>query len=418
MIDRVIVAGGGTGGHLFPGIAVVEELRRRNPRLELLFVGTEKGIEARVIPELGERFETLMVRPLKGRAPKELLRNVGLLPQAAKQSMDILRAFRPDLVIGVGGYASGPLLAAAAARGVPTAILEQNAHVGMTNRVLARVVGRAYISFEETKERFPRRSVRSCGNPIRRSFVRVAQEAAADPEGFEARASGVLVLGGSQGARAINAAVPRALARVVAELGEMEIVHQTGANELAAVEGQYRELGLSARVVPFIDDMARKLSRAQLVIGRAGATSVAELSAIGRPSILVPYPYAADDHQTKNAQALERGGAAICLPQDELEAERLFKEAEAILGDRERRRAMAQASRNHGKPEAAAAVVDDLCEWLGCPEPPRASPEREDAPKASAPSGLRGTAPYIPRVRGHRRQSVLPPSQRSLLAQA
>ncbi|MBW2464923.1 MAG: glycosyltransferase, partial [Deltaproteobacteria bacterium] len=184
MIERILVAGGGTGGHLFPGIAVVEELRRRIEGLEVTFVGTARGIEARVLPEMGENLELLEVTPLKGRKPGELVSSLAKLPGAAGRALSLVRRYRPDLVLGVGGYASGPVLAAAAALGVPTAILEQNAHVGMTNKLLAKVVGRAYVSFEETREVFREDRVRVVGNPVRQVFVDAARRAATDPDGF------------------------------------------------------------------------------------------------------------------------------------------------------------------------------------------------------------------------------------------
>jgi len=374
MMRRVIVAGGGTGGHLFPGIAVVEELRRRlgspepaaasPPGVEVLFVGTARGIEARVIPAMGERLELLEVAPLKGRRPVELLRGLGVLPGAALRAGSLVRSFRPDLVIGVGGYAAGPMLAAAAALGVPTALLEQNAHVGLTNRLLAPLVGRAYVAFEETRGRFPRGRVRVVGNPVRREFVEAARRALIDPDGFEARARHVLVMGGSQGAQALNDIVPGALADAGVAATGLRVVHQSGPAMRDEVEALYRDLGVPAEVVSFIDDMSAAYAQAALVVARAGATTVAELCAVGRPSVLVPYPYAADDHQAKNAGALEAAGATRCVREHDL-PRTLAGTLRELLGDPAARRAMAEAARRHGRPEAAAAIVDDLCEWLG-----------------------------------------------------
>jgi UDP-N-acetylglucosamine--N-acetylmuramyl-(pentapeptide) pyrophosphoryl-undecaprenol N-acetylglucosamine transferase len=407
MIGRVIVAGGGTGGHLFPGLAVVEELRRRQPSLEVLFVGTARGIEARVLPPRGERLELLDVQPLKGRGAGALMRSLGVLPGAVGRAAGLVRSFRPDLVLGVGGYAAGPVLAAAAALGRPTALLEQNAHVGLTNRLLAPVVGRAYVTFPETAHGFPRRRVRVAGNPVRRAFVDAARRAGTDPSGFEARSRGILVLGGSQGARALNEAVPEALAPLVAGTG-LRVVHQSGQAMVDDVKRRYAELGCEAEVVSFIDDMARAYTEAAVVIGRAGATTVAELCAIGRPAVLVPYPHAADDHQRKNADALADAGAAVCIPEDALSADRLQDALAPLLRDADARRRMAEAARAMGRPDAAAAIVDDLCEWLGCPEVPDVPvPDEEAAPEGGGPDdeggapstgghGLRGTRPYVP----------------------
>jgi UDP-N-acetylglucosamine--N-acetylmuramyl-(pentapeptide) pyrophosphoryl-undecaprenol N-acetylglucosamine transferase len=365
MIQRIIVAGGGTGGHLFPGLAVVEELARRVPGLDVTWVGTARGIEARVIPERNLRFEALEVTPLKGRSPVELAKSVGRLPAAAFGAVSLVRRLRPDLVLGVGGYASGPVLAAAVMLGVPTAVLEQNAHVGLTNRLLARFVGRAYLSFDETAALFGGKSARVVGNPVRRTFVETARLALTDPEGFEARARRVLVLGGSQGARALDENVPAALAKAGIAARGLLIVHQASAANVDAVRARYAELGVEATVVPFLDDMARAYATASLVVARAGATTLAEICAIGRASVLVPFPHAADDHQTKNAASLAKDGAAVLLPQSELTPDRLATELVALLDDEPRRRTMAAAARRRGHPDAAAAIVDDLCAWLG-----------------------------------------------------
>ena len=364
MIQRVVIAGGGTGGHLFPGIAVLEELRRRDPEVEVCFVGTARGIEARVVPEMGEPLELVDVAPLKGTTYAGLLASLMKLPGAWGRCLSILRERRPDVVLGVGGYASGPMLMAAATLGIPCAVLEQNAHVGLTNRLLAKIVGRAYLTFRETAEVFGDRA-RIVGNPVRRAFLDAAHIALSDPDGFEARARKVLVIGGSQGAKALNEAVPAALAAAgLAERG-IEVLHQTGAAMQAEVEARYRELGLRAEVTPFVSDMARAYAEAQLVIARAGATTLAEIQAIGRPSVLVPYPHAADDHQTRNARALEASGAAICAPQSELTTEGLARTVGELLSAPEKRRAMAIAARRGGRPDAAQAIVDDLIAWVG-----------------------------------------------------
>ncbi|MCU0675369.1 MAG: undecaprenyldiphospho-muramoylpentapeptide beta-N-acetylglucosaminyltransferase [Myxococcota bacterium] len=301
MSRRILVAGGGTGGHLFPGIALVEELRRRLD-VDVLFVGTARGIEARVIPERGDALELLDVTPLKGRSVGGLIESLGKLPGAMSRAANVVRQHRADLVVGVGGYASGPVLAAAAAMGTPTALLEQNAHLGLTNKMLAKVVGRAYLSFEETRGTFGKKA-RVVGNPVRAELAAWAKRASADPEGFESRASRILVIGGSQGAKALNETVPAGLAKLAPELKRLglRVVHQTGAAMRDEVVERYAALGLEADVVSFIDDMAQAYASAAVVIARAGATTLAELQAIGRPSILVPYPFAADDHHCRRS---------------------------------------------------------------------------------------------------------------------
>ncbi len=387
MIERIMVAGGGTGGHLFPGLAVIEELRRRIPSLEVRFVGTARGIEARILPERGESLDLLEVTPLKGQGLGARLVSLGRIPGAMMQASSLIRRFQPDLVLGVGGYASGPVLLGASLGGRPTALLEQNAYVGMTNRILSRFVDRAYITFDHTAEVFGREKSRLTGNPVRRDFVVHARRALADPEGFESRAGTILVLGGSQGARRLNEDVPRALARArLADRG-LRVVHQTGESMRDEVEKTYKELGINAQVVTFIDEIARAYSNATLVVARAGATTLAELCAIGRPSILIPFPFAADDHQAKNAAALEEQGAAICVRESELEVNALGVLVGGLLDDPAKRQAMSLAARRHGRPDAAATIVDDMIGWLGGAQP------RGDGPVPSVGEPPVGTDP-------------------------
>lgn len=390
MIRRIMVAGGGTGGHLFPGLAVVEELRRRIPGLEVKFVGTARGIEARILPNRGESLELLNVTPLKGQGVGARFKSFARIPTAMKEAASLMRGFEPDLVLGVGGYASGPVLLAASLSGRPTALLEQNAYVGMTNRILARFVDRAYVAFEQTERVFGASKSRLTGNPVRQQFVEHARLALADPEGFESRARTVLVLGGSQGARKLNEDLPRALAQAGVANLNLEVVHQTGEAMREEVETIYRELGIRARVVTFIEEIARAYANAALVIARAGATTLAELCAIGRPSILIPFPFAADDHQAKNADALEAQGASICIRESDLEVGRLAELIAGLLDDPTKRQDMARAAREHGRPDAAAAIVDDMMGWIGGLEPSGDStPETQsDPPSAMHYRGL------------------------------
>jgi UDP-N-acetylglucosamine--N-acetylmuramyl-(pentapeptide) pyrophosphoryl-undecaprenol N-acetylglucosamine transferase len=419
MISRVLVAGGGTGGHLFPGIAVVEELRRRLPQVEVLFAGTERGIEARVLPQIGERLRTLDVKPLAGRKPADLARNLAALPRSALQSLALVRAFRPDLALGLGGYAAGPVLLAAAALRVPSALLEQNAHVGITNRLLARAVGRAYLTYAETAALFGDSRARVFGNPVRRAFVDAARMSAHDPAGAMARSRSVLVLGGSQGARALNQVVPEALALAgLRELG-LTVVHQTGEAMVAEVEQRYRALGVAAEVVAFIDDMARAYQGAALVIARAGATTLAEICTIGRAAVLVPYPHAAEDHQTRNARALESAGAAVTVPEPELRADDLGARVRALLADDAARQRMADAARRMGRPDAAAAIVDDLFGWLDVPSESAAgdgaaSPGEETPDPRKGSSAAPSQPPAVRRPRVRRAEARLRTTYRSV----
>jgi UDP-N-acetylglucosamine--N-acetylmuramyl-(pentapeptide) pyrophosphoryl-undecaprenol N-acetylglucosamine transferase len=353
---RVIIAGGGTGGHLFPGIALAEEIVRAPGGGEVLFVGTARGLEAKAVPAAGFPLELLEVSGLKRMGALGTLRGLARLPRAFLQSRRILRRFRPDVVVGVGGYASGPLVLAAALAGYPTVVQEQNSRAGFTNRLLARFARRVFVAFEGLERQFPARKIRLTGNPVRRSFL----ERAADIAGRSGDA--VLVLGGSQGSRAVNELVAGAAELLAARAALPRIVHQTGPAEADAVRAKYDALGLAARVAvrPFIDDMPAALAGAALVVARAGALTLAELAITGRPAILIPLPTAADDHQSENARAFERAGAAVVMPQSQASPAALADQVAAIMSDGARRAAMAAAMRSLGRPDATRAIVAEL----------------------------------------------------------
>jgi len=369
---RVVIAGGGTGGHLFPGIALAEELRARGGH-DVLFVGTKQGIEARVLPKEGWPLELIDASGIKGAGVRGVLRGLLRVPRAVAQSFRILRRFRPDLVVGVGGYASGPLVFAAALLGKPTAILEQNSIPGVTNRMLGRIVRAVFAAFEESRRFFPSRKIVMAGNPIRaamREALHAASQkddaasqkdvAASQKDDAASQHKTLLVCGGSQGAHAVNEVVVEAVKLLAAAGSAPRVVHQTGAADRATVEERYREAGVAADVRDFIDDMAGAYRAADLVVGRAGATTLAELSAIGRASLLIPFPFAADDHQTRNARALEEAGAARVFSQRSLDARALADAIAALLADDDARARMAAASRALGRPDAARAIVDQL----------------------------------------------------------
>jgi UDP-N-acetylglucosamine--N-acetylmuramyl-(pentapeptide) pyrophosphoryl-undecaprenol N-acetylglucosamine transferase len=374
---RVIIAGGGTGGHLYPGIAIAEEVTSR-PGGQVLFVGTARGLEAKLVPAAGYPLELLEVTGLKRQGARALLRGLWRLPRAFLAARAILRRFRPDLVIGVGGYASGPLVLAAALAGYPTAIQEQNSRPGITNRVLGRFVRRVFIAFETSRGFFATSKTALTGNPVRRRFFagRTVDEAHGAPSttGKTGTTSGtptgtVLVVGGSQGARAVNQLVA-AMVPILAQRGALpRIVHQTGAADFEATRARYAApsaadpSGVSDPPVDiraYIDDMPAELARASLVIGRAGALTLAELAIVGCPAILIPLPTAADDHQTQNARELAEAGAAVLVPQAEATPERLADLVMALLADGPRRAAMATAMAALGRPGAARAIVDEL----------------------------------------------------------
>jgi UDP-N-acetylglucosamine--N-acetylmuramyl-(pentapeptide) pyrophosphoryl-undecaprenol N-acetylglucosamine transferase len=347
---RVILAGGGTGGHLFPGLAVAREFQRRDSMAEILFVGTEQGIEFKVLPREGFKLETLPVKGLKGRGIRGLLDALWGVPAGVFRSLSIIRNFRPELVIGLGGYASGPLVVAGKLRALRCAIMEQNLRPGFTNKFLARLVDRVFTSYPESAVYFARAKVVESGNPVRwRKLPRVEKSAK-----FV-----LLIFGGSAGARRINFAVVDALKQLTDLAPELRLIHQTGPADFAAIEQGYGNLPFEAEVLPFIENMDEAYARADLVVCRAGATTVAELTAFGKPAILVPYPYAIYDHQRWNAEALRDRQAAEMIFDRDLSGEVLARRIRAYVADRPQVERMAIAARAIGRPEAAARVVDE-----------------------------------------------------------
>lgn len=349
---KVLIAGGGTGGHLFPGIAVAEELVMRGH--SVAFVGTARGIEARVCPKDGYALHLIDIGGIKGGGVGGAVRGVGRVPRALLQSRAILRREKPDLVIGVGGYASGPMVLAAALGGRPTAILEQNSVPGITNRILGRFVRVVFGAFTAAARFFPKKKYRLVGNPIRRG-VREAIGSGARGEG-----EGVLVVGGSQGAHAVNELVAGAMALLKQQNRAPKLLHQTGPGDLAAMQQKYAELGISAEITAFIDDMASAYKNCALAVTRAGASTLAELTALGVPALLIPFPFAADDHQTVNAREVAEAGGARVLVQNETTAASLAAAIREILDDGAARAHMADASRALGRPGAHAEIADAL----------------------------------------------------------
>jgi UDP-N-acetylglucosamine--N-acetylmuramyl-(pentapeptide) pyrophosphoryl-undecaprenol N-acetylglucosamine transferase len=379
---RMMVAGGGTGGHVFPGIALAEEVVGRHPDNDVVFVGTARGLEARVVPEAGFPIELIEVKGLKGKGPLRLLANLFLLPAAFLQCVRILKKWRPDVVVGVGGYASGPVVLAAWMLGIPTAVQEQNAAAGFTNRVLGKFVQAAFTSFPEAGRYFARRKVFQLGNPIRRQLMDnyVRPVMAHD-------AQRVLVFGGSQGAHALNMRVIESLPHLADLKDRLSITHQTGARDREQVEKGYGAVGFRPDVREFITDMSAAYAGTDLVVCRAGATTLAELTVCKKPSILVPFPAAADNHQVMNAKSLVDAGAAVMIEERDLTGELLAQEIRSILAHPERREAMARAAGRLGSPQAAGEITD-VCTQLierrwGSPR----GQQREPDFKPSRPAG-------------------------------
>ncbi len=357
-----MIAGGGTGGHLFPGIAVAECARRRDPDATILFVGAERGIEARVVPQSGFALETLPVAPLRGRGLRERLAALGALWSSITRARAVVARFAPDAVIGLGGYAAAPAVLAAL-RHAPIVLLEQNARPGLTTRLLAWAAERVCVTFPDTARYFAPGQAIVTGNPVRWRASEDAGPRSRDARAARARGElTILIFGGSAGARRLNDAGP-ALRAALGDLPGLRLIHQTGAEDEARVRSAYGELGAAADVRAFIVDMGAAYAAADLVICRAGATTVAELAALGLPAILVPYPHAADDHQRANAESLVRAGAARVVLDKEATGERLAAEVRALLAEPETLEEMGRRLKQFARPDAAErvlAVVDEV----------------------------------------------------------
>jgi UDP-N-acetylglucosamine--N-acetylmuramyl-(pentapeptide) pyrophosphoryl-undecaprenol N-acetylglucosamine transferase len=353
MLMNIIIAGGGTGGHLFPGVAIAEEFLRRDGSHQILFVGTDRGLEKKILGNLGFSLRTIDVEGVKGRGLVRKLKALLKIPRSLLQAAQIIRRFQPAIVIGVGGYASGPAVLAAYLRGIKTAIAEQNAIPGLTNRILGRFAARIFVSFAETSKWFAGQKTIVTGNPIRANFTSALIETEHKRDDFR-----VLVFGGSQGAHAINEAVLGSLEYLRPLRDKLRFTHQTGADDRDAVARGYERFNMDAKVETFIMEMAAAYRSADLLICRAGATSIAEITAMGKAAILIPFPYAINDHQTKNAEVLVREGAAQMIPQQALSGKHLAEVISELYIHREALKKMERSSARLGNARAAADVVD------------------------------------------------------------
>jgi UDP-N-acetylglucosamine--N-acetylmuramyl-(pentapeptide) pyrophosphoryl-undecaprenol N-acetylglucosamine transferase len=347
---RVIIAAGGTGGHIYPGIAVAREIMRRDENSEVLFVGTARGLETRIVPENGFQLSLINSAGLKNVGFIGKLKGAALLPKSFLEARRILREFKPDVVVGAGGYVSGPVLLVASWMKMPTLVMDSNALPGFTNRKLARFVDKAALTFPEALPFFGTKGVLT-GNPVRREFFDL------EPQGKSADLC-ILVFGGSQGARAINDAVVSSLPMLEAFRDRIGITHQTGEADFEKVRNAYtRGQWSDADVRPYISDMVAEFSKANLVICRAGATTCAELAAAGRPSVMIPLPTAADDHQRKNAEAMVAAGAARMILQKDLDGESIAAEIKEFLSDPAALGGMGKRAKELGRRDAAESTV-------------------------------------------------------------
>ncbi len=358
---RIVIAAGGTGGHLYPGIAVARRFAARCPGTDVLFVGHRGGLEERLLPREGFQLVTVTVRALQGQSRVAQARALGALGLGTLQALRLLWRVHPHLVVGAGGYVMGPVVLAATLLRVPRVLMEQNLVPGLTVRSLARFAQLVFISFPESAAYLPGRPVEYTGTPVREEICQVG---AAEPREADGELH-LLVFGGSQGAHRLNQAMMQAAPWLAAHQPRLCLVHQTGLADAAAVTQAYAQAGLQAEVLPFLHDMADRYRWADLVLCRAGASTLAELTTCGKPAILVPYPYAADDHQRHNAMALQRQGAAQVILDAELTGARLYEVLEPLLRKPELLQQQAACSRALGRPQAADAIVTTCLHLLG-----------------------------------------------------
>lgn len=356
-VKTLMIGGGGTGGHIYPAIAIAKEYVARDRNRRVIFVGTERGLEKTIVPKAGFPLETISVGGLKGKGGLDLLRSIFRLPRGFIQAFQLVGKHRPDVVLGVGGYSSGPVLVAAALRGVPTIIHEQNAFPGLTNRMLARIVKTVAVAFADAAPRMKRADAVVTGNPVRAEFFSATRQPAT-----AATRQRLLIFGGSQGSRILNDAMTGALLFLSRLKDRLDIVHQTGPNELPKVQEAYRTSGAfpDARVVAYLDPIVDEIAAADLVVCRAGAMTIGELCATGRPAIFVPFAAATNNHQELNARVVERAGGGVVITEAELTPEKLGAAINEIMSDPERTRRMGAAAKSLAAPEATKKIVDSI----------------------------------------------------------
>jgi UDP-N-acetylglucosamine--N-acetylmuramyl-(pentapeptide) pyrophosphoryl-undecaprenol N-acetylglucosamine transferase len=355
---RVIIAGGGTGGHLFPGLAIAEEFRSRDDSTEVIFVGTEYGIEARVVPREGYSIKFLRAEGIVGKSIIKKMSAIAKMGFSFVDSYKIIKTVRPDIVIGVGGYASGTTTLSAYLMSIPTMILEQNSIPGLTNRILGRFVRAICITYQESISFFPKVKTFLTGNPVRKQILKGNIEAAYRLFSLEKGLFTVFVFGGSLGAKSINMAVVDALNNLYDLKDKIQFLHQTGMGDYENIREAYRRFGFKGTITPFIYQMGEAYAVADMIISRAGATTLAELTALGKPAVLVPYPYATGHHQELNARKLLEMGAARMILNSELKGGHLAQNIRELYMNEKMRTEMQKNSKVIGRPEACEKAVD------------------------------------------------------------
>ena len=355
---KVIIAGGGTGGHLFPGLAIAEEFKRRDEKNEVVFVGTEHGIEAKIIPREGYPIRFVRSEGIVGRSSLKKVKGTVKLALAALDARRILKAITPDIVIGVGGYCSGAIVLIAGLASIPTMIHEQNSVPGLTNKLLGKIVKRVCVTYHESITSFPMGKTFFTGNPIRAKILKGDRDAACRLFSLEKDMFTVFIFGGSSGARSINRTMVDALNHLTDLKDKIQFLQQTGERDYENIREAYRKAGVKGTVAPFIYQMAEAYAVADVVVSRAGATTLAEITALGKPAVLIPYPYAAGRHQEFNAVKLREMGAALMMLDTEISGEMLAKSIRELYENEALRAEMQRSSRGLGRPDACSRIVD------------------------------------------------------------
>ncbi len=353
---KIIIAGGGTGGHIFPAIAIADEITKRGSNNVVQFVGTKKGLENEMVRERNYSIEFISSGGIVGKGILDSLAGMVSAARGLFESFSIIRRFKPDAVLGVGGYASGPIVLAAAILRVPTAICEPNSFPGLTNRLLGKVAGKVFTAYRAARGFFPAHKIALTGNPVRQSILETNNENG-NPDNIR-----ILIFGGSQGSARLNDSVPKALGLM--DRKDISVLHQTGKSDMESVRKTYDWYGISAEVLPFIVDMAGAYSRADFVVGRSGAGTVSELTVLGKPSLLIPYPYATHNHQRYNAKELVDEGAAVMLSDSDATPENIARVLTELFED-DKLVQMAQKAKALGMPNATTDIVDAIYELAG-----------------------------------------------------
>lgn len=362
---KILLSGGGTGGHVYPAIAIANKIKEENPEAEIVFVGTEKGIESEIVPKYGYELKTVTVQGFKRKIDFENVKRVFKLFKGLEQSRKIVKKFKPDVVIGTGGYVSGPVLFNSSMSKVPTIVHEQNSFPGVTNKILAKMVTKVLTSFEDSHERFPeetRSKLVLTGNPVRKEILISKKSVSRRKLGIQEDKKMVLCYGGSGGSRKINDSMKLVIRNLVND--DIAFIYATGKNFYDGFISDINDLDLKPyqKVVPYLEDMATALAACDIVIGSAGAISLAEITALGKPSIIIPKAYTAENHQEYNAKSVESKGAGIAILEKNLTPETLNETVYKLLGDRDLLLDMSNASKEIGKPEAIDIIYKEVME--------------------------------------------------------